>query len=468
MDSKKEIQEIIEEGEQINNEVKNKENIMGKLPVNKLLVKMAMPLIFSLLVQALYSIVDSIYVSKLGESALTAISLSMTPQYLIMAVGTGIGVGVNALLSSRLGKKDMDGVNRSVGNGIVLDWLCGILFVLVGLFLIPPFFQIMTDVISIQEMAVDYGSVICLFAICSFQQILMERVLIATGRAQGAMVSMIVGSVINIILDPILIWGYFGFPEMGIAGAAYATVISQGVAAIVSFVLNLYWNKDVSFKTSMLHLEKNTVKKIVETSIPVALSLSIIAVLAFGVNGALLRVSTVAPAIYVIYIRLQSFVLMPADGMRDAGIAIIAYNYSRKSKTRIIETVKKSMIAHLFCAIIGIVLFWGVPHILLQIFDASSDMIKVGVPALRIISIAFPLTGGTHIIAGYLQALGHSDKTFIVSIIQAITLIGGAWLLSFTGSVNLVWLAFPIVEIIIFAISSIFAYRVYNQKLRIL
>lgn len=450
----------------VEKEMVEQENIMGKLPIGTLLSRMALPLVFSLLVQALYSIVDSIYVSRLGDNALTAISLCMTPQYLVMAVGTGIGVGVNALLSTRLGTKDIHDVNKSAGNGISIVWVSSILFILLGIVAIPPFFKLMTNVTAIQEMSTAYGSILFVFAFTSFHQILMERILVASGKASGSMISMLVGSIINIILDPVLIWGYGGFPVMGIAGAAYATVFAQGCAAIVGFILNLRWNKEVKFNFHSLKPEAKTIREIIKIGVPVALSLAIISVLAFGVNGALLRLSAVAPAIYVIYIRLQSFVLMPADGMRDAGISIIAYNYGAKNKKRIMETLKKSMIIHIICAVIGIVIFWTIPQVLLSIFDASDEMCRVGIPALRIISIAFPLTGATHILNGFLQALGHSDKTFIAAVVQAIALVGGAWLWSMTGNVNLVWLAFPMMEVILIILVSYFSKKVYDQNIK--
>lgn len=444
------------------------ENIMGKLPIPTLLSKMAFPLVLSLLIQALYSIVDSIYVSRLGENALTAISLCMTPQYLVMAVGTGIGVGVNALLSTRLGTKDREGVNRSAGNGIYVVWMSSIMFLVSGIVAIPPLFCMMTDVAVIQEMSTAYGSILFIYAFASFHQILMERILVAAGKANGAMISMLVGSVINIILDPVLIWGYWGVPAMGIAGAAYATVFAQGCAAAVGIILNLCWNKEVKFRGSYLKPERDTLTDIIKIGIPVALSLSIISVLAFGVNGALLRLSAAAPAIYVIYIRLQSFILMPADGMRDAGISIIAYNYGAGNKRRIVETLKKSMQIYAVCAVLGIIVFWTIPQVLLSVFRASDEMLQVGIPALRIIGIAFPLTGSTHILNGFLQALGHSDKSFIAAIVQAVVLVGGAWLWSMTGNVNLVWLAFPMTEVILFILICWFSKKVYDQKVRIL
>ena len=441
------------------------ENEMGTLPVGKLLRKMALPLIFSMFVQVLYGLVDSMYVAQLGDSALTAISLCMPVQYLVLGVGIGIGVGVNSILSKKLGEKDEHGVNKAAGNGFVLVWIVSILFILMGLFAIEPFYRIQTDIPEVLDMSISYSRIISIVSFAALHEVLMERLLSATGKANLTMIPMLTGAVTNIILDPIMIFGWFGCPAFGIAGAAYATVIAQAVAALVALSLNLKFNKDVKFRAEGFVPNGGMIAEILKVGIPVALSQSLISVLAFGMNNILLSLSAVAPGIYVIYIRLQSFVIMPASGMSTAGISIIAYNYGAGNKERIMETLKKSIVVNLIVAVVGMIVFLAVPELLLAMFNASDAVLKIGVPALRIIAASLLLTTTTQILTGFLQALGRGTDSFVIAITQAVFLLLAAWLLSLTGSAVLVWLAFPIMEVLRFIIGVFLVNRTYKNQI---
>lgn len=436
-------------------------NELGTMNISVLLAKMAIPLVLSLLVQVLYGIVDSMYVSRLGDLALTAVSLSSPIQHLVTGIGAGIGVGMNSLLSRKLGEHDDRAVSRIAGNGLLVVWSAGLLFALAGVFLIKPFFEFQTSDAAILEMSASYGSVICILAVASLQQVFFERMLSATGKTSLTMASMLTGAVINMILDPIFIFGYCGIPALGIAGAAYATVLAQGIAALMGLVLNLAKNREVKFTRGGLLPQQEVIAEILNIGIPVALSQSMISVLAFGINNILLSLSALAPAVYVVYIRLQSFVLMPANGLSDANVSIIAYNYGAKQRERVTETLKKSMIANLVIGIFSAAAFFLLPERLLSIFNASPEMMRIGVPAIRIICVSIPLTGSTNILRGFLQAMGRGRESLLLAIAQAVLLLGGAWLWSLTGRVNLVWLAFPIMEVFRLLLAGRFVRKTY-------
>ncbi|MEQ3170109.1 MATE family efflux transporter [Dysosmobacter welbionis] len=440
-------------------------NEMGSLPIGRLLRKMSMPLIISMFVQVLYGLVDSLYVARLGDNALTAISLCMPVQYLVFGIGTGIGVGVNSVLSKKLGEKDQDGVNRTAGNGFVLLWAVMILFIILGATAMTPFYQMQTDITEILEMCISYSVVLCIFSFAALHQIMMERLLSSIGRSDLTMIPMLIGAVTNIILDPIMIFGWLGFPAMGITGAGIATVTAQAVAAVVGFFLNLKYNRDVHVSAGAFRPNGGILGEIVKIGIPVALAQCLISLVAFGMNNILLGLSALAPGIYVIYIRLQSFVIMPSGGMSNAGISIIAYNYGAKEKKRVMDTLWTSLRVNLIVAVIGLLVFLAFPQQLLSIFDVSEATMAIGVPALRIIAVALVLTTTTQILSGFLQALGQGTSSFVVAITQAIFLLSSAWLLSLTGNVVLVWLAFPIMEVLRFVIAAAFVRHTYKSKL---
>ena len=438
---------------------------MGSLPVGRLLKKMSMPLIISMFVQVLYGLVDSLYVAQLGGNALTAISLCMPVQYLVVGVGTGIGVGVNSVLSKKLGEKDGNGVNKTAGNGFVLLWIVMVLFAALGLTAMEPFYRIQTDIQEIRDMCISYSIVLCACSFAAFHQIMMERLLAAIGRADLTMVPMLVGAVVNIILDPVMIFGWFGFPAMGITGAGIATVTAQAVAAVAGLLLNLRFNHEVHINGKVFVPDRTVVGEIIKIGIPVALSNCLVAVIALGMNSILMGLSPLAPGIYVIYIRLQSFVIMPSSGMSSAGISIIAYNYGAKEKKRIMETLWKSLRVNAVIAAVGILVFLAFPAQLLAMFNASGDMMEMGIRALRFIAAALLLTTTTQILSGFLQAMGQGTASFLVSISQAVFLLLFAWIFAQTGSTTLVWLAFPAMEIIRFAIAAVMVRWTYQGKI---
>lgn len=443
-------------------------NIMGSLPIGRLLRKMSMPLIFSMLVQVLYGLVDSLYVAQLGDNALTAISLCMPVQYLVLGVGTGIGVGVNSVLSKKLGEKDQAGVNLTAGNGFLLLWIVMILFAVLGQTAMTPFYQAQTDIPEILEMCIAYSEVLCVFSFAALHQIIMERLLSAIGRADLTMIPMLTGAIVNIILDPIMIFGWLGCPAMGIAGAGTATVTAQAVAALVGLGLNIRFNRNVHISGAAFTANWPIIGEIVKIGVPVALSQCLIALMAFGMNNILLKLSALAPGIYVIFIRLQSFVVMPSSGMSNAGISIIAYNYGAKEKRRVVDTLRISLRVNLVIALIGMLVFLLFPRQLLAMFNASDAMAEIGIPALRMIAGAMVLTTSTQILSGFLQALGQGTASFVVAISQAAFLLLSAWLLSLTGSAVLVWLAFPIMEVLRFVIAAVMVGHTYQGKLEIL
>ena len=441
-------------------------NEMGTLPIGKLLRKMSIPLIISMFVQVLYGLVDSMYVARLGDTALTAISLSMPVQYLVVGVGIGIGVGVNSVLSKKLGEKNEKGVVSASGNGLLMVWVAAILFIVLGMFAMEPFYRMQTDISEVVDMSVSYSRILCLVSFAALHQILFERLLSSTGKANLTMISMFVGAVVNIVLDPIMIFGWFGMPALGIIGAAYATVIAQAIAAVTGLFLNLKKNHEVKFSRNGLRPDGKIMSEIIKIGVPVALSQCLISVISFGMNNILLRLSAIAPAIYVIYIRLQSFIIMPSGGMSTAGISIIAYNYGAKSGKRVDETLKISLKANLIVAIIGTIVFLTIPQALLAMFNASEAIYEIGVPALRIVAASLVLTTTTQILNGFLQSMGKGTDSFIIAISQAVFLLASAWLLSLTGSAVLVWIAFPIMEVIRFILAVIFTVKTHRELIK--
>lgn len=446
----------------------NTENELGYLEMGKLLKKMSMPLILSMLVQVLYGLIDSLFVARLGESALVAMSLVMPIQFTIAGVAMGIGVGVNALLSKKLGEKDFESVNKITGNGFIIIGIFSILFILFGIMFVDNFFGFQTNEKDILDMSISYCSILSIFSFASLGQVMMERLLSATGKPDKAMISMISGAVINVILDPILIFGYFGFPELGISGAAIATVIAQFIALIIGFMLNLKLNKEISFQLKYLVPKFKIIQEILVIGIPVALSQCLISFIALGINNILLSLSVVAPAVYVIYIRLQSFVIMPAAGLSSAGISIVAYNYGSRNKDRIVECLKKSLVINIIISILGTLVFLAFPSILLSLFNANDAILEIGIPALRIIGFVFPLTTTALILAGFLQSLGKGNESLIMTIVQTVVLLFTAYALSLTGNVNLVWFAFPMSELIKIILGYIFVKKIYRKNISIL
>ena len=425
-----------------------RENKMGVMPIGKLLTNMALPIIISMLVQALYNIVDSIFVSRINEAALTAVSLAFPMQNLMIAVGTGLGVGMNALLSRSLGEKDYKRANQAAVNNLFLIAVASVLFIIVGLTCMEPFMRMQINDDAIVNYGVQYLSICCIFSVGVLSQITMERLLQSTGRAVLSMISQLVGAVINIILDPILIFGYFGLPEMGVAGAAIATIAGQIIAAGVGVTLNVKCNHEISLSLKGFRPSGKIIGRILAVGVPSIILASIGSVMVFIMNKILGAFTSTAAAVFGVYFKLQSFVFMPVFGLNNAIVPIIAFNYGAGNRRRIIHTVKLAACVAVGIMLIGVLVLQLMPETVLAWFDASADMIDIGVVALRTISLCFVVAGYNIVITALFQAMGRGVFSMFVSIVrQIVVLLPVAYLFSLSGVLSRVWLAFPIAEI---------------------
>ena len=442
---------------------------MGVMPIGKLLLNMALPMIISMMVQALYNVVDSIYVSRISESAVTALSLAFPVQNLQVGFAVGIGVGVNSLLSKSLGQRDREQANFTAGNGVVLMLLASVGFLIFGIVGVRPYFEVQSTVAETVEGGIIYTRICCVLAVGQLIQILGERLLQATGRTVHSMIGQAAGAVTNIVLDPVFIFGVpaLGIPAMGIAGAAIATVIGQFVGAIIVWYFNFKQNPDVQLALKYLKLRKNVVGPILTVGIPAIIMNSIGSVMNFGMNQILQGFQETATGVFGIYFKLQSFFFMPLFGLNGATISIIAFNYGAQKPERIVKTLKVSSAAALTLMFIGLGVFQAVPELLLGMFNPSDEFLRIGCVALRTISWCFPVAAVCIVLGASFQALGNGIYSTITSICrQMLVLLPVAWLLSLTGEVNNVWLAFPIAELVS-AIATVILYRrIYNQKIK--
>lgn len=427
-----------------------KEQKMETMSINKLLLNMAAPMILSMIIGALYNIVDSIFVSNYSEDALTAVSLAFPIQNIIVSLGTGVGVGVNALLSRLLGEKKQKEVNKTAGNGLVLGAIVYLILLIFGLFLVKDFYKIQTENEAICDMGYSYLSIICIFSFGQIFQLIFERLLQSTGRTSFTMVTQMTGAIINIILDPIFIFGYFGFPTMGTKGAAVATVIGQIVAMILGIIFNLKFNKEIQLSFKNIKLEKVYLKRICQVGIPAGITMFISSIMSFGINKILLGFSTTAAAVFGAYFKLYTFVSMAAFGLNNALISIVAYNLGTKKYGRINKAIKLSGIYSAIIGVIGLVLLQVFPKQIMQAFNASGTMTAIGVPALRIISLSF-IFACVSIMACYaLQGLSIGVPSMIISAArQVIILLPMAYFLGKAMGVTGVWWAFPITELVV-------------------
>lgn len=447
---------------QISNEV-HEENKMGVKPVNKLLLGMSLPMMASMLVQALYNVVDSIFVSRINENALTAVSLAFPIQSIMIALGGGVGVGVNAILSKSLGEKDYSHVNKAAMNGIFLSLINYIIFIFIGVFAIKPFYMSQTADAEIIGFGVDYLSIVCCMSFGIYFQFIFERLLQSTGRTVCTMITQTTGAIINLILDPILIFGMFGTPALGVKGAALATVAGQIVAAIFAYIMNVFMNKDVHIEFKGFRPDKDMIGKIYSVGFPSIIMMSIGSVMVYGINKILIAFSSTATAVFGVYFKLQSFVFMPVFGLNNGMVPIVAFNYGAQKKDRMVKTIKYAVIYALVIMSLGTVGFWLFTDKLLMLFAASDHMMSMGIPALRIISLHFPIAAFCIIIGTVFQALGKAVYSMINSIMrQVVVLLPAAYLLSLTGNVNNVWWAFPFAELMSFSVTTVFLVIVYK------
>ena len=434
-----------------------RENKMGTMPENRLLLSMAVPMMISMLVQALYNIVDSIFVSRICEDALTAVSMAFPWQNIIISIAVGFGVGINALLSRALGQKNAERVNQVAVNGLLLAGLSYLLVLVAGLIGIRAYMRTQTDIETIVNYGITYLNICILCSFGVFVEITFERFLQATGRTVYSMITQLTGAITNIILDPILIFGLLGFPKLGIAGAAWATVIGQCVGAVVAVMLNHFKNPEVHLRLRHIRPNGRLMGEITAISIPSIIMSCISSLTCFVMNMILIAYSSTAVAVFGVYFKLQSFVFMPVFGLNNGMVPIIAYNYGAQKPERIHKTIRLGMVYAVAIMMIGLLVFQLIPKELLLMFDASDAMLEIGAPALRIMSLAFVFAGIGIVSSSACQAFGYSVYSMLISITrQIVVLIPAAYLLSLSGVLRSVWFAFPIAEVASLILSLFF------------
>ncbi len=448
----------------------SKENKMGTMPVNKLLISMSLPMMISMLVQALYNVVDSIFVAQICEDALTAVSMAFPLQTLLIASATGTGVGLNALLSRSLGQKNQKMVNKTAVNGLFIGLIAYFIFLMIGIFGVSPFYIVQTGANSpITSYGIEYLQCVMIFSFGMYTQMLFERLLISTGRTMYSMITQLIGAIINIILDPIFIFGKFGMPAMGVRGAAIATVLGQCIAAVLAIIINLKKNDDITISFKGFRPDTNVIKTILSVGIPSMIMQAIGSVMVFGFNNILHMFSETAIAVFGVYFKLNSIVFMPIFGLNNGMVPIVSYNYGAQNRTRMMRTVKYSIIYACVIMFIGLAVVELIPDKLLLLFNASEQMLAIGVPALRIICMSFAFAGIAIVISSLCQALGHGVFSMMISLIrQLIVLLPAAFILAMIGRANgndvsFVWWSFNIAEIASLATSLFFFRRLYNK-----
>lgn len=448
------------------------QNKMGTMPVRKLLISMSLPMMASMLVQALYNIVDSIFVSRVSEAALTAVSISFPIQNLMISLGVGIGVGVNALLSKSLGEGNQKHAQRIALQGIFIELICCLIFILIGFFAMDVFFRGQTNDAEIIALGKDYLSICCIFSVGLFAQLIFERLLQATGRTMLSMISQCTGAITNILCDPLLIFGVpaLGIPAMGVTGAAIATVFGQIVGGIVAIVLNVRKNKELHFAVRGFRVEGKVCGSILYIGIPSAIMGSIGSFMTYGINKILFafgEIGKTAAAVFGIYFKLQSFVFMPVFGLNNGMVPIVSFNYGARRADRILQTVRLSAIYAVSIMVVGMAVVQLIPGQLLLLFDASEHMLRIGVPALRIISLCFVFAGFSIVCSSVFQALGNSFFSMIMSITrQLAVLLPAAYVLAHTIGLEAVWYAFPIAEVFCLVIAVLMLRHTYYKVIK--
>ena len=433
------------------------ENKMGVMPIAPLLAGMAVPMMISMLVQALYNIVDSVFVARISQDALNAVSLAFPLQNLMIAVGGGTAVGMNALLSRSLGEKKQDQADQAANTGIFLFLLSAVIFGVCGFLLARPFFLAQTDIPSIVDYGTDYARICLGLSVGIFSQFCFERLLQSTGRTVYSMITQLIGAVINIILDPILIFGLFGFPRMEVAGAAAATVFGQIIAALIGLWMNLRFNKDIHIRLRDIRSDRTVAREIYRVGLPSIIMQSIGSIMTFGMNKILISFTDTATAVFGAYFKLQSFIFMPVFGLNNGMVPIISYNYGAARLDRVRKTFRLTAATATVIMVIGFSAFNLIPGTLLGFFSPSEEMLAIGTVALRTISVAFLLAGFCIIAGSMFQAIGNPLHSLVVSICrQLLVLLPAAWLLAQTGNLDLVWFAFPIAELMSLTLSVIF------------
>lgn len=444
-----------------------KENKMGVMPVNKLILTMSLPMVLSMLVQALYNVVDSMFVAQISENALTAVSLAFPAQNLMIAVASGTGVGINANLSRSLGEKNYKRANQIADHAVFLAFCSYLVFAVFGIFFAEQFFLMQTDIPEIIEYGTTYLRICTVCSIGIFGEIAFERLLQSTGKTFYSMITQGTGAICNIILDPIFIFGLFGAPKLGVSGAAVATVIGQIAACIVGGILNKTKNTDITLSFKGFRPNMQIIEHIYSVGIPSIIMQAIGSVMTFGMNKILIGFTSTATAVFGVYFKLQSFVFMPVFGLNNGTVPIIAYNYGAKKPERITKTLKLAVLYAVAIMLIGFAVFQLIPDKLLMIFNASDSMLEIGIPALKIISLSFLFAGFCIVCSSMFQALGHGMLSLFVSAIRQLgILLPLAFIFSKTGGLHMVWYAYPFAELASVAISIIFLKHIYKVKIK--
>ena len=442
------------------------ENKMGVMPVNRLLLTMSVPIMISMLVQALYNVVDSIFVAQLSEDALNAVSLAFPMQNLMISVATGTGVGISALLSKSLGEHDTERVQRAARNGVFLALVSFIVFAIIGVFFSRTFFQLQTDIPAIVDGGTQYLLICTLLSFGLFGQICFERLLQSTGKTFYTMITQGLGAILNIIFDPLFIFGIGPFPKMGVAGAAAATVLGQIVAFIVSIFINHAKNPEIQLSFKGFRPHGATIARIYAVGVPSIIMASISSVMTFGMNKILISFTSTATAVFGVYFKLQSFVFMPVFGLNNGMVPIIAYNFGARKPDRMKKTFTLAVVYATLIMVLGFAVMQLAPNLMLSFFNASDKMLEIGVPALRIISISFLLAGVSVICSSFFQALGHGMLSLWISVVrQLFVLLPVAYVLSRIGGLATVWWAFPVAEVVALILCVVFLRYAHRKEI---
>lgn len=438
-------------------------NKMGVMPIDKLLLSMSLPMMISMLVQALYNIVDSIFVSRIDELALRAVSLAFPVQSLMIAVSVGTAVGINAFLSKTLGERNFEKADTIAVNGIFIELISYVVFALIGIFASRPFFASQTEIEAVREYGTTYLTICCVASIGIFMQTTFERLLQSTGKTFYAMITQGTGAVINLILDPVLIFGLWGAPKMGVAGAALATVLGQMAAAVLAVFFNFRVNRELHISFRGFRPDLGLIGHIYRVGLPSIIMQAIGSVMTYGMNLILAAFGT-AQTVFGVYFKLQSFIFMPVFGLNNGMVPIIAYNYGAGSRERVVKTMRSSILYAVTIMLAGLVIMELFPAQLIGLFNATEELLVIGVPALRTICLSFCFAGYCIVVGSVFQALGNGIYSMLVSIArQLCVLLPVAYLLSLSGNVNLIWWAFPIAEIASVIMSTLFLARTYKK-----
>ena len=444
-----------------------RENKMGRMPIGKLIFTMSIPMVISMLVQAFYNVIDSVFVSHFSKEAMNALTYAFPAQNLMIGLATGTGVGVNALLSRSLGEKNPEKANKVAENGVFLALVGYLVFLAFGLWGAEAFISFQTDTPGEILAGTQYLSICCIFSFGIFGEIMFERLMQSTGRTIYTMFTQGVGAICNIILDPIFIFGYFGLPAMGAKGAAIATVIGQIVAFIMGVILNQAFNKDVRLKLHKYRPDFKIIGAIYAIGVPSVIMMGIGSVMNTCMNKILYGFTATAVTVFGVYFKLQSFAFMPIFGINNGVIPIIAYNFGARNRKRLLKTIRLS-VTTIICIMLGaLAVMQFLPHVLLAIFDADAKMLEIGVTALRTISISYIFAGVCIGLTSVFQALGKGIYATIMSFArQLVVLLPSAYLLSLTGELSMVWWSFPIAEVVSVAVCLVLFLLLYKKVIK--